>query len=104
MGCLMLAILWLSIVHNQLAEAAFSRLPLHCDVIYKRQCHHCRNESANSNYTCEFIHRLYSEEAKGIFECRLNVLGHLQQVKLCAYNQVLFTNAAEQTAAYNTDC
>lgn len=38
-----------------------------------------RNESANQNYTCEFIHRLYSEEAKGIFECRLNVLGHLQQ-------------------------
>ena len=59
-------------------------------------CRHCRNESANSNYTCEFIHRLYSEEAKGIFECRLNVLGHLQQVILCACNPVLFTNAEGQ--------
>jgi len=69
--------------------------PCVTDVSYEIQCHRCRNESANTNYTCEFIHRLYSEEAKGIFECRLNVLGHLQQVELCAPNQVLFTSVTE---------
>jgi len=60
------------------------------------RCRHCRNESANKNYTCEFIHRLYSEEAKGIFECRLNVLGHLQQVILCSDNQRLLSDAVGQ--------
>ena len=39
-----------------------------------------RNEKANSNYTTEFIHKLYSEEGKGVFNCRMNVLGHMQQV------------------------
>jgi len=38
-----------------------------------------RNEKANSNYTTDFIYRLYSEEGKGIFNCRVNVLGHMQQ-------------------------
>ena len=39
-----------------------------------------RNEKANPNYTTDFIHRLYNEEGKGIFSCRMNVLGHMQQV------------------------
>jgi len=38
-----------------------------------------RNEMANENYTTDFIHRLYSEEGKGIFTCRQNILGHMQQ-------------------------
>ncbi|XP_063848449.1 ATP-dependent 6-phosphofructokinase-like isoform X4 [Scylla paramamosain] len=38
-----------------------------------------RNENANENYTTDFIFRVYSEEGKGIFSCRKNVLGHMQQ-------------------------
>ncbi|PWA30890.1 hypothetical protein CCH79_00010731 [Gambusia affinis] len=38
-----------------------------------------RNENCNANYTTEFIFNLYSEEGKGIFDCRKNVLGHMQQ-------------------------
>ncbi|XP_049904835.1 ATP-dependent 6-phosphofructokinase, liver type [Epinephelus moara] len=38
-----------------------------------------RNENAHANYTTDFIHRLYSAEGKGIFDCRVNILGHLQQ-------------------------
>ncbi|XP_034028197.1 ATP-dependent 6-phosphofructokinase, muscle type-like [Thalassophryne amazonica] len=38
-----------------------------------------RNENCNSNYTTDFIFNLYSEEGKGIFDCRKNVLGHMQQ-------------------------
>jgi 6-phosphofructokinase 1 len=38
-----------------------------------------RSENANANYSGEFIHRLYSEESRNVFECRLNILGHLQQ-------------------------
>uniref|UniRef100_A0A4W6FDA9 ATP-dependent 6-phosphofructokinase n=1 Tax=Lates calcarifer TaxID=8187 RepID=A0A4W6FDA9_LATCA len=38
-----------------------------------------RNEKCHENYTTDFIHRLYSSEGKGIFDCRVNVLGHLQQ-------------------------
>ena len=38
------------------------------------------NEKDNSNYTTEFIHKLYSEEDKGVFNCRMNVLGHMKQV------------------------
>lgn len=43
---------------------------------------HCRNENSNANYTTDFIFNLYSEEGKGIFDCRKNVLGHMQQVCL----------------------
>lgn len=39
-----------------------------------------RNENSNANYTTDFIFNLYSEEGKGIFDCRKNVLGHMQQV------------------------
>ncbi|NXE30756.1 PFKAM protein, partial [Ardeotis kori] len=37
------------------------------------------NERCNENYTTDFIYNLYSEEGKGIFDCRKNVLGHMQQ-------------------------
>lgn len=39
-----------------------------------------RNEKCHEFYTTDFIHKLYSSEGKGIFDCRYNVLGHLQQV------------------------
>lgn len=39
-----------------------------------------RNENSNDNYTTDFIYQLYSEEGKGVFDCRKNVLGHMQQV------------------------
>ncbi|XP_061074624.1 phosphofructokinase, muscle b [Conger conger] len=38
-----------------------------------------RNEKCNPNYTTDFIYNLYSEEGKGVFDCRKNVLGHMQQ-------------------------
>ncbi|XP_013872180.1 ATP-dependent 6-phosphofructokinase, liver type [Austrofundulus limnaeus] len=38
-----------------------------------------RNEYCHQNYSTDFIYRLYSEEGKGVFDCRVNVLGHLQQ-------------------------
>uniref|UniRef100_A0A1Q3FMX3 ATP-dependent 6-phosphofructokinase n=1 Tax=Culex tarsalis TaxID=7177 RepID=A0A1Q3FMX3_CULTA len=38
-----------------------------------------RNEKASDNYNTEFIFRLYSEEGKGLFSTRMNVLGHMQQ-------------------------
>uniref|UniRef100_A0A3B4B407 6-phosphofructokinase n=1 Tax=Periophthalmus magnuspinnatus TaxID=409849 RepID=A0A3B4B407_9GOBI len=37
------------------------------------------NEYCHEHYTTDFIHKLYSAEGKGIFDCRVNVLGHLQQ-------------------------
>lgn len=38
-----------------------------------------RNEKCHKHYTTDFIHKLYSAEGKGVFDCRVNVLGHLQQ-------------------------
>ncbi|XP_054621563.1 ATP-dependent 6-phosphofructokinase, platelet type isoform X4 [Dunckerocampus dactyliophorus] len=38
-----------------------------------------RNENCNENYTTDFIYQLYTEEGKGVFDCRKNVLGHMQQ-------------------------
>ncbi|KAM5153132.1 ATP-dependent 6-phosphofructokinase, liver type [Mantella aurantiaca] len=38
-----------------------------------------RNEKCHDYYTTEFLYNLYSSEGKGIFDCRTNVLGHLQQ-------------------------
>jgi len=38
-----------------------------------------RNENCNAHYTTDFIYNLYSEEGKGVFDCRKNVLGHMQQ-------------------------
>uniref|UniRef100_A0A8C0JA76 6-phosphofructokinase type B n=1 Tax=Chelonoidis abingdonii TaxID=106734 RepID=A0A8C0JA76_CHEAB len=39
-----------------------------------------RNEKCHEHYTTEFLYNLYSSEGRGIFDCRINVLGHLQQV------------------------
>jgi 6-phosphofructokinase 1 len=36
-------------------------------------------DSANKNFNTDFIHRLYMEEGKDVFDCRLNVFGHVQQ-------------------------
>ena len=41
-----------------------------------------RNEKANANFTTEFLQGVYSEEGKGVFDVRTNVLGHIQQVSL----------------------
>ncbi|XP_077472859.1 ATP-dependent 6-phosphofructokinase, liver type isoform X2 [Stigmatopora argus] len=38
-----------------------------------------RNEKCHEHYTTDFLHKLYSAEGKGVFDCRVNVLGHLQQ-------------------------
>ncbi|KAL4003214.1 6-phosphofructokinase [Acanthocheilonema viteae] len=38
-----------------------------------------RNEKASDNYTSEFIRQLFTEEGKGIFTTRTNILGHTQQ-------------------------
>uniref|UniRef100_A0A8C7N9N7 ATP-dependent 6-phosphofructokinase n=1 Tax=Oncorhynchus kisutch TaxID=8019 RepID=A0A8C7N9N7_ONCKI len=38
-----------------------------------------QNENSNENFTTDFIYQLYSEEGKGVFDCRKNVLGHMQQ-------------------------
>ncbi|XP_048018226.1 ATP-dependent 6-phosphofructokinase, platelet type isoform X1 [Megalobrama amblycephala] len=38
-----------------------------------------RNENCSENYTTDFIYQLYTEEGKGVFDCRKNVLGHMQQ-------------------------
>ncbi|XP_068853860.1 ATP-dependent 6-phosphofructokinase, muscle type [Aphelocoma coerulescens] len=38
-----------------------------------------RNERCSENYTTDFIYNLYSEEGKGVFDCRKNILGHMQQ-------------------------
>lgn len=38
-----------------------------------------RNEKANEHYTTQFIENLLSEEGKGVFSARSNVLGHMQQ-------------------------
>uniref|UniRef100_A0A8D0Q254 ATP-dependent 6-phosphofructokinase n=1 Tax=Sus scrofa TaxID=9823 RepID=A0A8D0Q254_PIG len=38
-----------------------------------------QNESCSENYTTDFIYQLYSEEGRGVFDCRKNVLGHMQQ-------------------------
>ena len=40
-----------------------------------------RNEKCHEHYTTEFLYNLYSSEGKGVFDCRTNVLGHLQQVR-----------------------
>lgn len=41
-----------------------------------------RNEKCHEHYTTEFLYNLYSSEGRGVFDCRTNVLGHLQQVQL----------------------
>ncbi|XP_034945199.1 uncharacterized protein [Chelonus insularis] len=38
-----------------------------------------RNENSNLNYNTDFMQRLFSEEGKGLFSCRSNIIGHMQQ-------------------------
>ncbi|XP_032684134.1 ATP-dependent 6-phosphofructokinase isoform X6 [Odontomachus brunneus] len=38
-----------------------------------------RNENANQNYSTDFMQRLFSEEGKGLFSSRMNIIGHMQQ-------------------------
>jgi len=38
-----------------------------------------RCEKANKNYSTDFVQRLFSEEGKGEFSTRINILGHAQQ-------------------------
>ncbi|XP_050925754.1 ATP-dependent 6-phosphofructokinase, platelet type isoform X5 [Lates calcarifer] len=38
-----------------------------------------RNENCNENFTTDFIYQLYTEEGRGVFDCRKNILGHMQQ-------------------------
>ncbi|XP_077413220.1 ATP-dependent 6-phosphofructokinase, platelet type-like isoform X1 [Vanacampus margaritifer] len=38
-----------------------------------------RNENCNENFTTDFIYQLYSQEGHGVFDCRKNILGHMQQ-------------------------
>ncbi|XP_063993770.1 ATP-dependent 6-phosphofructokinase isoform X2 [Diachasmimorpha longicaudata] len=38
-----------------------------------------RNENCNLNYNTDFMQRLFSEEGKGLFSCRSNIIGHMQQ-------------------------
>ena len=45
-----------------------------------------RNEKANDNYSTAFINQLYSEEGKTYFSCRMNILGHMQQVCIISYD------------------
>uniref|UniRef100_A0A673BHT9 ATP-dependent 6-phosphofructokinase n=1 Tax=Sphaeramia orbicularis TaxID=375764 RepID=A0A673BHT9_9TELE len=37
------------------------------------------NENCNENFTTDFIYQLYTEEGRGVFDCRKNILGHMQQ-------------------------
>ncbi|XP_048084182.1 ATP-dependent 6-phosphofructokinase, platelet type-like [Alosa alosa] len=48
-------------------------------LVLRNENYNDRNESCNENYTTDFIYQLYSEEGKGVFDCRKNVLGHMQQ-------------------------
>uniref|UniRef100_A0A669BFP2 Phosphofructokinase, platelet n=1 Tax=Oreochromis niloticus TaxID=8128 RepID=A0A669BFP2_ORENI len=36
-------------------------------------------QNCNENFTTDFIYQLYSEEGRGVFDCRKNILGHMQQ-------------------------
>lgn len=54
----------------------------HC-VKHKRWGSMRRSNAANENYTTDFIYALYNEEGKGLFSCRHNILGHVQQVVNC---------------------
>lgn len=37
-----------------------------------------RNENSNLNYNTDFMQRLFSEEGKGLFSCRSNIIGELR--------------------------
>uniref|UniRef100_A0A672PV38 ATP-dependent 6-phosphofructokinase n=1 Tax=Sinocyclocheilus grahami TaxID=75366 RepID=A0A672PV38_SINGR len=52
------------------ADAAYIYEEYDLDILH-RNC--------SENYTTDFIYQLYNEEGKGVFDCRKNVLGHMQQ-------------------------
>ncbi len=58
-----------------------SRIILHFQMNPLIDCAICftRNEKANENYTTDFIYKLFSEEGKGVFSARMNVLGKIFQ-------------------------
>ena len=59
-----------------------------------------RNEKCSDNFTTEFITQLLSEEGKGVFIARSNILGHLQQGdRPGPYDRIL----GVQYAAHATD-
>ncbi|XP_075266266.1 ATP-dependent 6-phosphofructokinase, muscle type-like isoform X2 [Convolutriloba macropyga] len=68
-------------------EEKFNIEDLKCDVYHLAEKIHegitrgliIRNEKASENYTTEFIERMYNEEGDGLFTCRSNILGHIQQ-------------------------
>lgn len=63
-----------------------------------------RNENANENYTTDFIYKLYSEEGKGIFSCRKNVLGHMQQGgSPSVFDRNMGTKMAAKSVTWLTD-
>lgn len=67
--------------HFILSTIIFPQSTAHCGLISLPILYFCfRNEKCNANYTTDFIFNLYSEEGKGVFDCRKNVLGHMQQV------------------------
>jgi len=51
-------------------------------LFFYRNFYYFRAENCNENYTTDFINRLYTEEGKGIYTTRTNILGHVQQVYL----------------------
>lgn len=53
-----------------------------------------RNENCNDNFTTDFIYQLYSEEGRGVFDCRKNILGHMQQVRRAQHSQACPLNTA----------
>lgn len=72
-----------------------------------------RNEMANQHYTTDFMLNLLSEEGKGVFSARSNVLGHMQQggvptpfdrniaLKLAAKSVNFMINSLQQTKETN---
>ncbi|XP_017780811.1 PREDICTED: ATP-dependent 6-phosphofructokinase isoform X1 [Nicrophorus vespilloides] len=64
-----------------------------------------RNEKASENYNTDFIYRLYSEEGKGLFSARMNVLGHMQQGgSPTPFDRNMGTKMASKAVEWIADC
>lgn len=48
-----------------------------------------RNESSNQNYNTDFMQRLFSEEGKGLFSCRSNIIGMNYLKQTIKYNKIV---------------
>ena len=60
-----------------------------------------RNEKCNDNFTTKFITELLSEEGKGVFISRENILGHLQQGECPSpYDRILGVQYAAHTVDF----